>query len=347
MHNRGGKVLNLLRAWTRNAFGYTTPFVRVLPTDRCNLNCRYCFQHEDRSGDMTLQAFDACLAQARRLGVGLISFLGGEPLLWAHLGTSIRHCTEHRVFTDVTTNGTLLDAQTVLGLAAAGLDFLNVSVDVCKANRVSAKDSILRPERLAPLLQARARHGLKLRVNSVLYKDNSEEIKELIEFTHAHRIPISIGFIVPDFCGPQDKAAGCYFGAEDRVLLDGIVDHIVDKKTRGYQIIDTRDYFRNFQRFLRGEQFWDCNYQRRFGWINITPNGRIRSCTKKMDELPDRYIDLTVQRVRELRAEFQANIRECNVHCYSNCAYNAYHFFHHLPTVMFRYVLGHYRPRWN
>ena len=152
---------------------------------------------------------------------------------------------------------------------------------------------------------------------------------------------------MPDFARPDDDAADVYFGAEDRELLDDIIAHIIDKKSRGYQIIDTRDYFRNFPRFLRGEQFWECNYQRRFGWINVTPNGRIRSCTKKMDELEDRFVDLTPRRVRELRSEFRAKIRECNVHCYSNCAYNAYHFFHHLPTVLLRYALGHYRPRWN
>ncbi|MFH2002851.1 MAG: hypothetical protein ABIK28_24495 [Planctomycetota bacterium] len=38
------KVFNLMRAWWWNAFLYTTPFVRFIPTDRCNLDCKYGFQ---------------------------------------------------------------------------------------------------------------------------------------------------------------------------------------------------------------------------------------------------------------------------------------------------------------
>jgi MoaA/NifB/PqqE/SkfB family radical SAM enzyme len=333
------KVLNLMRAWWMNAFRFTTPFVRFIPTDRCNLDCRYCFQHDNRNPrEMTREEFDAYLDHAVRLKVGLISFLGGEPLTWPHIYHAVDRCTKRRIFTDMTTNGTLLNGDSILKLGRAGLDALNISVDVSESSKVSAKNSIFKPEVLDPLLVARKKHGMNVRVNAVLYKDNTREVRELIEYTHDHGIPISIGFIVPHL--DEDTSQEINFTLDDHKLLDDITAHIIERKTSGYKIIDTRQYFRNIHRYLRGEKFWDCNYQKRFGWLNVTPAGRIRSCTKKMDELDDRFLDLTPKRVAELRKLFQEKIEECNVTCYSNCAYNGYYFFRNLPLIAFKYVTG-------
>lgn len=84
-----------------------------------------------------------------------------------------------------------------------------------------------------------------------------------------------------------------------------------------------------------------CNYGKRFGWLNVTPSGRIRSCTKKMDELPVRFTDLTPARIRALRQRYREAVRSCNLDCYSNCAYNGYYFFRNLPAAVLRYVAGH------
>lgn len=334
------KALNLMRAWWLNAISCTTPFVRIIPTDRCNLSCKYCFQHSKSDREMTRDEFDAYLDHAVKLKAGLISFLGGEPLTWPHIYHAINRCTERRLFTDITTNGTLLDAESIPRLGRAGLDAMNISVDVSQSNKVTAKNSIFKPEVLDLLLDARKNHGMNVRVNAVLYNDNTREVKELIEYTHRHGISISIGFIVPHLEGDAPQEDDISFSLEDRELLDEITQHIIDRKTSGYKIIDTRQYFRNIYRYLRGEKFWDCNYQKRFGWLNVTPGGRIRSCTKKMDELDDRFLDLTPKRVAELRKLFREKIRECNTTCYSNCAYNGYYFFRNLPLIAIKYVTG-------
>ncbi len=336
------KYLNLTRAWWHNAFRHTALFVRFIPTDRCNLSCKYCFQKSRDPRVMTEAEFVSYLDKAKQLRIGMASFLGGEPLVWPHLHDAIAHCTERNVLTDLTTNGTLLDEETIDRLGRSGLDLLNISVDVSSADGVSAKDAILRPEKLAPLLEAMKAYKMGVRVNSVLYKDNTEEVKELVEYTHEHDLPISIGFVVPhvneDNGGePQDDI---YFTLDDQPLLDDIVRFLVEKKTSGYKIIDTREYYRNIYRYLRGEKFWSCNYQRRFGWLNVTPSGKIRSCTKRMDELDVPFLDLTPRRIKELRGEFAKGIEECQVTCYSNCAYNGYYFFRNLPLVALKYLTG-------
>jgi len=331
------KITRLGLAAARNSASWTAPFVRFIPTDRCNLDCAYCFQKSDDPREMTLNELESYLVKARSLGIGLASFLGGEPLTWGPIVDAVAACTRHGIFSDITTNGTLLDEAMLQRLGQAGLDLLNVSVDVLRAGPVTAKGALFRADRLRLLADAR-KLGIRVRINSVLFKDNSEEIRELVEITNRYRIPISVGFVVPHL--DRDNPPDFCFTASDRDLLDPMIAFLEDRKARGYRIIDTRDYFRNVHRFLDGERFWECNYQRRFGWLNVTPSGHIRSCTKKMDELPVHFLDLTPTTIRALRRQFAEGIATCNVDCYSNCAYNGYYFFRNMPASIWRYLTG-------
>ena len=306
----------------------------------CNLNCSYCFQKSSDEYEMRWADFERYLEKADTMGTGVVSFLGGEPLLWRPIADAVGACTRRRFFTDLTTNGTLLDDDMIDSLGAAGLDYLNVSADVIKPDRVTKKCSVSEERRLRKLLEVQRQYGMKVRVNAVLYKDNSQDIFDLVEFTHLHDVPISIGFVVPEFEEARAETPEIYFTGEDAEFLADFSDKIIRLKKRGYKIIDTRQYFRGVQSYLRGERFWKCNYQRRFGWINVTPRGNIRSCTKKMDELDIDFMDLDPDRIRGLRRKFSEDIDTCNVTCYSNCAFNSAHYARNLHVVAWKYVSG-------
>jgi MoaA/NifB/PqqE/SkfB family radical SAM enzyme len=341
MLKRKRKLANLVWAVARSSVSYTAPFVRFIPTDRCNLDCAYCFQKSSDPREMSMGEFRAYLDKAKTLGIGMASFLGGEPLTWEPICEAVALCSERGVLTDITTNGTLLSTDLLERLGEAGLDLLNVSADVVDPTAVTAKSSVFRDRLIRDLEEARLNHGVRVRINSVFYRDNSESIRALVELAHRHGFPISVGFVVPHF----DRAEGrkICFTNDDRDLLAEMVAFLVDRKQRGYRIIDTRQYFLNVFRFLDRERFWECNYGRRIGWLNVTPSGRIRSCTKKMDELDERFLDLTPAKIKQLRRRFRADTVTCNVDCYSNCAYNGYFFFRNMPAAILRYAAGHPR----
>jgi MoaA/NifB/PqqE/SkfB family radical SAM enzyme len=338
---RHRKIARLVWALARNAVQYTAPFVRFIPTDRCNLDCRYCFQKSADPREMTLAEFETYLEKAHVLGIGMASFLGGEPLTWGPLVDGVALCTERGVFSDITTNGTLLNSEKLDRLGRAGLDLLNVSADVIDVSEVTAKNAVFRQTLIEGLEAMQREHGTRVRINSVFYRDNSDSIKGLVELAHRHGFPISVGFVVPHF--NQGDGDDISFSLDDRGLLEDMVGYLIDRKDRGYRIIDTRHYFRNVFRFLDRERFWECNYGRRIGWLNVTPSGRIRSCTKKMDEMDVRFLDLTPAKIKALRREFRAATDRCNVDCYSNCAYNGYYFFRNMPSAVLRYAAGHHR----
>jgi hypothetical protein len=43
---------------------HQAPFLRVIPTDRCDLRCRYCFQHDPDSPEMSRPDFEAVRLEA-------------------------------------------------------------------------------------------------------------------------------------------------------------------------------------------------------------------------------------------------------------------------------------------
>lgn len=325
---RIAKFENLAKAYLSSYRHGTPAFVRMLPTDRCNLNCAYCWQRDNTSTDMSLEFFQAHLEKAKDLCVGLMTFLGGEPMIWEPLPDAIALCTEQYVLTDLTTNGTMLTPNSVERLGQAGLDYLNISVDGASTSSVSCKTSIFRPGLMEAIKEARIKHHMHTRINSVIYKNNFEDIKLLMEFARKWDIQLSLGFIVPPLNPAQRSTADIYFSLGDESLLNEIVDDILKKKRSKYPIIDPNSYFENIFKFIRREKFWDCNYSTRYGWINVTPTGRIRSCTKKMDELDFRFLDLDRDKLNKLREILKKKVETCNLDCYSNCAYDSYFYTH-------------------
>ncbi len=326
---KAAKIKNLAGAYLSSHLHATPAFVRMIPTDKCNLNCKYCWQKSDQSHEMSFEEFRKYLERAAGLKVGLITFLGGEPMLWNPLYDAIAHCSKKHILTDLTTNGTLLNNKSIEALGKAGLDYLNISVDGFEPDAVSSKNSVIRKNLVDSLKKAKKKYRMHFRINSVIYNNNFETVKALIAFSREHNVQISLGFVVPPVDGYDRSQGSIYFEQQDRELLQQIVDYILTKKKQGYPIIDPDAYFENIFRFLDREKFWECNYPTRYGWVNVTPNGKIRTCTKKMDELDIDFEDLDIYKLKDLRSVLKEKVQECNIDCYSNCAYDSYFYTHH------------------
>ncbi|MDR2964224.1 MAG: radical SAM protein [Treponema sp.] len=315
------KNINFLRKFGLSYFKYTALFVRVIPTDNCNSNCLYCYQKKINASNMSWDLFNQVLDKAIKLNVGFISFLGGEPMLWEYIYDAIALCSKHNILTDMTTNGTLLNDVAVQRLGSSGLDYLNVSVDTHDNYSVSKKNTFFNKSLIKALNCAKKNYGMKFRMNSVIYNNNFEDIKLLLELSNQNKIPHSLGFIVPNMKDIDNKEI--YFSERDIELLENIVKYILNKKKKKYLIIDPKSYYTNVFRFIKQESFWKCNYPTKIGWINVTPNGAIRSCTKKMDETNFHFLSLTSKKIKSLKSYLKTLVKGCNPYCYSSCAYDA------------------------
>src|SRR3989344_4295602 len=100
--------------------------------DVCNLNCEHCSFFsaiEDRSRKvLTLKQAQKLMREAQDLGVSVMNFVGGEPLLRDDLPEIIKSIDKDLTTTLIFTNGVLLERRAE-ELRKAGLDSIYVSID--------------------------------------------------------------------------------------------------------------------------------------------------------------------------------------------------------------------------
>ena len=172
--------------------------LRVSLTDRCNLRCTYCMPPEGLTWMQGASLLtDAELVRligvaVRDLGITEVRFTGGEPLLRRGLEgiieqtSSMRTSDGQAVRTALTTNGIGL-ARRAGGLASAGLDRVNVSLDTLRADRFF---QLTRRDRHADVLagvEAAQASGLApVKINSVLLRGlNDDEAADMLHWALA------------------------------------------------------------------------------------------------------------------------------------------------------------------
>ncbi|WP_410669764.1 GTP 3',8-cyclase MoaA [Amycolatopsis sp. cmx-4-68] len=174
-----------------DTFGRVATDLRVSLTDRCNLRCTYCMPAEGLDwmpGEQVLtddELVRLMRIAVERLGVTDIRLTGGEPLLRPGLEDLVARITalEPRPRLSMTTNGIGL-AKRAAGLAAAGLNRINVSLDTIDPELFK---TITRRDRLshvlAGLAAARDAGMAPVKVNAVLMRGlNEAEAVPLLKF---------------------------------------------------------------------------------------------------------------------------------------------------------------------
>ncbi|OZM70544.1 GTP 3',8-cyclase MoaA [Amycolatopsis antarctica] len=165
-----------------DTFGRVATDLRVSLTDKCNLRCTYCMPAEGLDwmpGDQLLsddELVHLLTIAVERLGVTDIRLTGGEPLLRPGLEGLIARVAalEPRPRMSMTTNGIGL-AKRAKGLAEAGLDRINVSLDTVDAatfREITRRDRL--PHVLAGLAAAREAGMNPVKINSVLMRGTNE-----------------------------------------------------------------------------------------------------------------------------------------------------------------------------
>jgi len=106
--------------------------------DKCNANCKHCSFYDgicDKNRkELTLQQAKQVIFDAQELGVSVINFVGGEPLLRQDFTEIIKSVDKTRSTTIVFTNGWYLE-QKAKKLKKAGLDSVYVSIDAANAQK--------------------------------------------------------------------------------------------------------------------------------------------------------------------------------------------------------------------
>jgi radical S-adenosyl methionine domain-containing protein 2 len=152
----------------------------------CNMKCTYCFAHFDEARpylkqEKALLRANALkvVAEAARVGIEKITFVGGEPLLCPWLGDLLASAKALGMVTMVVTNGSRL-SECWMDRHGQSVDWFSVSIDSltpetnCRIGRVVSGKPFGRPEYEA-LVECIRRQGKRLKINTVVSAYNIDE----------------------------------------------------------------------------------------------------------------------------------------------------------------------------
>ena len=173
-----------------DALGRSLKDLRISVTDRCNFRCSYCmpldrYEWIDRREILTFEEIARLASLFVSLGVEEIRLTGGEPLLRHNLEFLVRQISQIKGLKDLslTTNAYFLKEQAE-GLAKAGLNRINVSLDTINPEKFKLMTRSDEPGRVLSGLKEAAGCGLQpIKINSVIQRGvNDEDIPELVAF---------------------------------------------------------------------------------------------------------------------------------------------------------------------
>lgn len=114
-------------------------------TCRCQCNCAHCSAaYHQKKGDVELSTEEAekLIDDSQDLGITILAFTGGEPLLREDIFELITYVNQKRTLFLLFTNGLLLDGDNVKRLVDAGLYSIFVSLEkpCSRRTRSDARD---------------------------------------------------------------------------------------------------------------------------------------------------------------------------------------------------------------
>ncbi len=155
-----------LREFARGLVHTAHPLlVQIVPIRKCNIDCGYCNEYDKVSPPVPTEAMLSRIDHLATLGTSVVAFSGGEPMLHPELDLLIRRIRSHGMMAGLITNGYFLVPKRIEELNAAGLDFLQISIDNIEPDEVSKKSLRLLDKKLQHL---KDHADFDVNINSVL-----------------------------------------------------------------------------------------------------------------------------------------------------------------------------------
>ncbi len=132
---RRGVAVTLLGIYR---YGVRKPFVPAAPylvvwdvTGLCNLRCEHCYSEAGKPapGELDTERALEVIERLSEWNVPGLAFSGGEPLMRDDFFELAEASASEGMFTALATNGTLIDRDTAERLEAAGVEYVEISLD--------------------------------------------------------------------------------------------------------------------------------------------------------------------------------------------------------------------------
>ncbi len=239
---------------------------QIIPIRRCNLACTYCNEFDKHSPPVPTAEMFRRIDKLGELGTSIITFSGGEPTLHPDLDALIQRVRERGAIATIITNGYLLTPARIKRLNAAGLDYLQISIDNVQPDDVSKKSLKVLDRKLQWLAEYA---DFDITINSVLGSDikQPEDAYQIAARARELGFNSTVG-ILHDGGGQLRPLSPAHASVYDRILSLG-------DKLFSFAHLDA--FQRNIARALPTQ--WHCPAGGRF--LYICEDGLVHYCSQQ------------------------------------------------------------------
>ncbi len=282
--------------------------LRISLTERCNLRCDYCHREGSDTGagvEMTPKEVGTIVRVGTGFGVRAVKLTGGEPLVRKDISDVVAAIRAVEGIRDIsmTTNGVLLAAKAT-GLAAAGLDRVNVSLDTLDPALYREMTGVGTLDDVLEGLDAAIEHLSPVKLNFVLTNRNAHELDRLMDYARDSGAILQVIELV-DTNLPCDAYGGAKFSAaplEERLSreADMIIRRSLHARTK-YKLSGGLTV--EVVRSMHNSTFC-ANCSR----LRLTANGHLKPCLMRKDNLFDILTPLRTDDIDACRKAFERAI---------------------------------------
>nr|WP_320160363.1 radical SAM protein [uncultured Methanoregula sp.] len=171
--------------------GMYRPVVFWNLTNRCNLSCTHCYSKSGpgctMEGELTTAEALCVIDDLADMGVPLILFTGGEPLMREDLRNLAQHARDRGLRMALSTNGTLLTPGIAREIRECGIEYAGISLDGATAETHDRfRNSPGAFEQTVRAFAACKDAGLRCGVRVTLTKENYRELEALVDLSLSH-----------------------------------------------------------------------------------------------------------------------------------------------------------------
>ncbi len=184
--------VKILRAFFRNRIsGHKVPLIAyILVTNRCHLNCVYCYSnaYKAKNMDIPLGRLYDIIDQLNECGTVMISLTGGEACLREDIGDIIKYISQKGMLVELLTSGFNFEKNLE---AIKGVDFLCISIDGGEEehDRNRGKGSF---KVAMKALELARKGGIHTRIHACFTRHNASSLHNLMEITKKFNVRANI-----------------------------------------------------------------------------------------------------------------------------------------------------------
>lgn len=330
MKLRGAKSVVKARIW-----GGSYIWAQFFVTRRCNFKCDYCGVVDNSRADPPREWLQSWMDQAKATGCLGIALFGGEPFLRKDLEDIVADATERSLYTQLSTNLSLITKERLQHLSDNGLGELRFSIDSTKAWGQSTKTTCELDRKLDHLLTLRHRWKFNIAATFVLTPDNWQYIKQVLDYLEPYEIPLSIVPIEPKGITPSYELMGVKY-EQTHERIEQIARDILRYKKEGYLIDVADEYIKQIPNYWVGKANWKCKAGEYTYTVDV--DGRIGFCSS-LNYFPfDNIILSNKRRKQRFRKISKRTKIWCTERCLSGCQFNTAHYATHWREFIHDYL---------